>query len=103
LRGGDLSLTNIRHAVKRLRDRESGEITLVYIKASATLRRLPTSLSIQSYGKRRISATESSLAVVPDLARDLVVNSVPFPSASDIASTDNVRKKVFYFERASIN
>ena len=73
LRARDLSLKNIPARLQRLRDRESGGFTLVYIAASATFRRLSTSLSIQSYGKRRISATESSLAVVPDLARDFVV------------------------------
>ena len=56
-----------------------------------------TSLSMQSYGKIRISVTESSCFVFRPRARfrGAISQSVPFPSASDIASADNVRKKVF--------
>src|SRR5882762_4161179 len=63
LRARDLSLKNIPARLPRLRDRKSGEPILVYIAASSTFPKIRRFLlSIQSYGKRRISTMESSLA-----------------------------------------
>ena len=106
LRARDLSLKNTPARLQRLRDRKPGGFTLVYVEPSSTFRRLSTSFSTQSYGKIRISAMESSLALFltsPPISR-CNSQSVPFHQhPTSLLATTFAKRFVFLSARQSID